>query len=476
VHALRYAALAGALALCACSDGRRGETEPPEPAATDSPAAGTGVRIDVRYETLENGLRVVLAPDDTVPTVTVGVYYGIGFRIEPRDRTGFAHLFEHLMFQGSRHVPKGEFDRLINGAGGVNNGSTRFDYTNYYEVVPSHALQPVLWAEADRMAFPDITEDKLENQKSVVVNEVKVNVLNQPYGGFPWLDMPQHANENWYNAHNFYGDLEDIEAASLEDAQAFFDRYYSPSNAVLVVAGDFQPGQAMDWIRTYFGPIPRGEAIPRPDISEPRQEVEKIAAKTDPLAPRPALAFAYHVPERGTDAYFAMALLDQILLQGEDSRLHQALVKENGYASGVEGGINMLGNAFNYDGPMLWTAALIHGESVSADEIMASVDAVIEPLRAEPVSEAELARARTKFLSGFYDVVDSPTRFGLVDLLAAFALFDDDPARINEIESAFDRVDPALVQATAEEYLRRTNRTVLRVEPGAAEPAEGAEP
>lgn len=470
---LRLAAAATLAALTACgpSEDERAGREAEEAADRNAAMAPAGdrVSIDVEYETLENGLRVVMAPDDTVPTVTVGVYYGIGFRIEPQDRTGFAHLFEHLMFQGSLHAEKGEFDRLINGSGGLSNGSTRFDFTNFFEVVPSHVLEPVLWAEADRMAFPDITEEKLENQQAVVANEVKLNVLNQPYGGFPWLDMPQYANENWHNSHNFYGALEDIRAATLADAEDFHAKYYAPNNAVLVIAGDFDPDRALQWVEKYFGPIPAGEPAAPPDLTEPPQQEEKFAEKTDPLAPRPALAFAYHMPPRGTDEYYAMALIDQILLQGEDSRLHQSLVQNAGYASEVFGGINLLGNLYNYDGPMLWTGALIHDQQYSPDEIMADVDAAVFRLQSEPVSEETLERARTKILSSFYSTIESSTRFGLVDLLAAFALFDDDPGRINEIEEAFDDVTPALIQKTAQDYLRPENRTVLRVEAGAAE-------
>jgi len=165
-------------------------------------AKAAGLNIETRYYTMPNGLKIVLSRDPSVPTATVGIYYGIGFRIEPRNRTGFAHLFEHLMFQGSANAPKGTFDKIIYNSGGVNNGSTRFDFTNYYEVVPSNALETVLWVEADRMRAPAINEEVLKNQQGVVTNEVKVNVLNQPYGGWPWLDMPQVANENWYNAHN----------------------------------------------------------------------------------------------------------------------------------------------------------------------------------------------------------------------------------------------------------------------------------
>jgi zinc protease len=198
----------------------------------------SSLNIETRYTTLPNGLKVVMSREPSVPTATVAVYYGIGFRIEPRDRTGFAHLFEHLMFQGSENAPKGVFIDAINSAGGTLNGSTRFDYTNYFQVVPSNALEKVLWLEADRMARPVINQEVLENQHGVVANEVKVNVLNQPYGGWPWLDMPQLANENWYNAHNFYGELADLEAATVEDAKEFFDSFYRPNNAVVVVASD----------------------------------------------------------------------------------------------------------------------------------------------------------------------------------------------------------------------------------------------
>src|SRR3712207_6102418 len=206
-----------------------------------------------------------------------------------------------------------EFIRLVQQNGGVLNGSTRFDFTNYFEILPAHQLEMGLWAEADRMRGLDITQENLTNQQGVVGNEVKVNVLNTPYGGFPWLDMPQYANTNWYNAHNFYGDLKDIEAATLDDVRQFFKTYYAPNNAALVVVGDFQTAEARRWIEKYFGGIPAVKQPPPPDLSEPRQEKEKRATKKDLLARRPALAFAYHMPQRNTPEYYAMGLLDQIL-------------------------------------------------------------------------------------------------------------------------------------------------------------------
>ncbi|HEX6533553.1 MAG TPA: pitrilysin family protein [Gemmatimonadaceae bacterium] len=481
MHILRISALLLVAGGCA-SAGGGGGSRAARPAAPVSPAAesttttataaaapATGAFVvPVRYDTLSNGLRVVLSRDTTAPIVTVAVYYNVGFRLEPRDRTGFAHLFEHLMFQGSRNLGKLEFIRLVQKNGGILNGSTRFDFTNYFEIVPAHTLRTMLWAEADRMRGLDITQENLANQQGVVKNEVRVNVLNQPYGGFPWLDVPQYANTNWYNAHNFYGDLSDIDAATLADAQAFFRTYYTPRNAVLVVSGDFDPEQAMGWVRQYFGSIPAAPRPAQPDLREPRQEKEKRATRVDSLAPRPALAIAYHMPARGTPEYYAMGLIDQILLQGKDSRLHQALVQRTGLTGDVSGGINLLGNMYDYGGPMLWTASLIHDPDKSADSILKVIDATIEPLRTTTVDQATLDRALVKARSALYDDMDELVGFGRADLLASFALFDGDPSRINDIEAQYRKVTPELVRRTAEEYLRPGNRTVLIIQPKGA--------
>jgi predicted Zn-dependent peptidase len=310
-----------------------------------------------------------------------------------------------------------------------------------------------------------ITEDNLKNQQGVVGNEVKVNVLNRPYGGFPWLDMPQYANTNWYNAHNFYGDLKDIEAATLPDVQQFFKTYYVPNNAALAVVGDFDPADARKMIDKYFAGIPAGPQLKQPDISEPTQQKEIRATKPDALAKRPALAVSYHMPDRNTPEYYAMGLLDQILLEGDDSLLHQQLVQKKGMTGNVEGGINMLGNMFDYNGSMLFTAYLFHDNSVKPDDILSAMDEVVEPLRTKPVDQKTLDRAMVKLRSNFYDQVGETNGFGRADLLASFALFDDNPQRINDVEAQFRKITPALLQKTAEQYLRPTNRTVLVVQP-----------
>jgi len=429
-----------------------------------------GFTVPITYYKLPNGLRVILSPDTTAPTVVTAVYYRIGFRVEPRDRTGFAHLFEHMMFQGSRNLGKMEFIRLVQENGGVLNGSTRFDFTNYFELLPSNKLETALWAEADRMKGLAITDENLKNQQGVVSNEVKTAVLNQPYGGFPWLWMPQYANSNWYNSHNFYGELKDIEAATLPEVEAFFKTYYAPNNAALAIVGDFDPEQAKAMIAKYFSGIAPAKLPPPPDLTEPRQEKEKTATRPDPLANRPALAFSYHMPPRNSPEYFAMGLLDQMLVQGDDSLLYQELVKKHGFAGSVSGAINELGNMFDYDGPMLWTASLFHDAHVKPAEILAAVDTVIDGLQSKAVDQSLLERSVTKMRSSLYDTLSQFGGFGRADLMASYALFDDDPSRIDSLEAECRKVTPQLVERTARDYLRKTNRTVLLIEPGAGAP------
>ena len=439
-------------------------------AASANAQAARGLNVPVEYHTLKNGLRVVLSRDTTAPTAVVAVYYNIGFRNEPRDRTGFAHLFEHMMFQGSRNLGKMEFIRLVESNGGVLNGSTRFDFTNYFQVVPSHAVEPVLWAEADRMRGLAIDSANLRNQQEVVKSEVRVNVLNQPYGGFPWIDLPMAANTNWYNAHNFYGDLAHLDAATLGDVAAFFRTFYAPNNAALVVVGDFDRAQALAWIRKYFEDIP---SVPQPkpvDLTEPRQTAQKRTGRVDSLASRPALGIAWHVPARNTPEWYAMGLLDQILAQGSDSWLYDELVRKTGLTGDLAAGINWgLGNMFDYNGPMLWMLSVYHDRNVPADSIIAGVDRVMERIMSQPVDRATLDRAMTKMRSSLYDAVEQFNGFGRANLLASFALFDDDPARINRLEAGFAAVTPAILQRTAREYLRKTNRTVYELKAGKVE-------
>ena len=437
-------------------------------ASAQAPGTKPGLNVPIEYYKLPNGLRVVLSPDATVPTAVIAVYYGIGFRNEPRNRTGFAHLFEHLMFQGSQNLGKMEFIKLVEQNGGVLNGSTRFDFTNYFQLVPAHALRRILWGEADRMRGLVIDTANVNNQRDVVKNAVRVNVLNQPYGGFPWIDLPMRANENWFNAHNFYGDMSDLDSASIADASSFFKTFYAPNNAVLVVTGDIEIPATKQWITEYFSNIPSSTLPAKPDLTEPVQRAEKRFTRVDSLATRPAIGIAYHVPERFTPQWFAFGLIDQILGQGRDSRFYQELVQKRGLTGGVNAGINWgLGSMFDYQGPMLWIATAYHDSDKSPDSLVAAFDAAVEPLRTQLVDQATLDRALVKLRSSLYTQMEQFVGFGKANLLASFALFDDDPGRINKLEAGFRQVTPEVLRKTAQDYLRSTNRTIEFIKPAA---------
>jgi predicted Zn-dependent peptidase len=309
-----------------------------------------------------------------------------------------------------------------------------------------------------------ITQDNLTNQQGVVKNEVKVNVLNQPYGGWPWLDMPQYANENWFNAHNFYGDLADLDSAKLEDVDKFFKTYYAPNNATITIVGDFEIADAKKWVAQYFENIPSSEIPPIPDISEPKQEKEKRFIKVDSLANKPAIAIAYKMPDRNTPEYFAMGLVDQLLVQGQDCKLFQKLVQEKGYTGALSGGINYLGNMYNYNGPMVWMADLIYDSNVSSDSILKVFDQAVGEI--SNVTQEDVDLAIIKLRSDLYTTIGG-NGIGRADLLASFALFDDDPSRINKLESEFKKITPEIIKRTASEYLIPSNRTIVIVDPKA---------
>src|SRR3954452_24872926 len=436
-------------------------------AAIGAPAAQTSFasfQVPVVYRKLPNGLRVVVSENHASPIVVVEIMYRIGFRIEPKDRTGFAHLFEHMMFQGSEHVGKFEHVRIVNENGGTLNGSTRFDHTNYFEVMPSNALEVAMYLEADRMRSLKITPENLKNQQDVVSEEVRVNVLNQPYGAFEWLRLPQKANTNWYNAHNFYGDLSDLQAATLDDVKQFFDTYYAPGNAVLVVSGDTTADEVMKLAEKYFGAIPSRPAPPRPDIKEPAQTAEKSFTEGDKLARTPAVAFGYHLPDRMTKDFFALSLLDPLLVSDESAKLYQALVKENQIASNVTGGFNYgLGNNFDYNGPMLYTFRVDYRPDLKGTDVLKVVDKVITSIQEHGLSDDELKQAKVNFRSSFLESLEGGIipGFGRADLLAALTLYDDDPNRINTILGELDKVTSADVQQAAKKYLVPENRTSI---------------
>lgn len=420
-------------------------------------------QIPVFTETLANGLRVVVSPDHSAPVATVGVYYQIGFRLEPRGRSGFAHLFEHMMFQGSEHAGKMEHIRLVNSSGGVLNGSTNYDFTNYFEVVPSNALERVLWLEADRMRALKVDDENLRNQRDVVKEEVRVNVLNRPYGGFPWLDLPPVAFRNWANAHNFYGDFADLDAASLADVRTFFNTYYAPNNAVLVIVGDVDERNAFSLTRRFFDDIPRQPRLPAADVSEPPQREERRGEVEEKFGQIPAMAIGYLAPRREDRDWYAVVILDSILHGGRAGRVYHSLVLEKQIA--LETSTSDSWDAVSYSGPTLLTTTIFHKPEYSADAAISAFDEVIRGVREHRVTEDELNQVKVKLRSDFYSTLESggasAPRFGLMNALACFTLFDNDPGRINAILDALLAVTPAEVQAAAQKYLARESRSIL---------------
>jgi zinc protease len=421
------------------------------------------LQVPIHSDTLQNGLRVVIAPDTTAPVVTVGVYYKIGFRLEPHGRSGFAHLFEHMMFQGSENAPKMQHIKLINSSGGVLNGSTMYDVTNYYEAVPSNATERVLWLEADRMRALKVDDDNLRNQRDVVKEEVRVNVMNQPYGGFPWLDMPPVAFRNWANAHNFYGDFADLDAANLVDVQKFFNTYYVPNNAVLLLLGDIKADEGFAMATKYFASIPAGAEPPFADPAEPIQKEERRGNVEEKFGTLPAMAIGYVMPKRRSKEWCAMALLDQALHGGRAGRIYRELVLEKQIAVEADGGID---DIFGYNGPTQMTTKILHKTEYSDEQALAAFDTVIGEVQEKGITEDELRQIKVKWRSDYFSTLEGGRggympRYGLMHLLACFTLFDGAPDLVNTILDDFLGVSREDVQSAAKKYLRPENRAIV---------------
>jgi zinc protease len=433
------------------------------------------LQIPIESTTQANGLKVVIAPEPSAPVVTVGVYYKIGFRLEPRGRSGFAHLFEHMMFQGSANAPKMQHIKLVNSSGGVLNGSTHYDVTNYFESVPSNALERVLWLEADRMRSLKVDDENLRNQRDVVKEEVRVNVMNQPYGGFPWLDLPPVAFRNWANAHNFYGDFADLDAANLADVQAFFKTYYVPNNAVLLILGDVKAEEGIALAKKYFGDIPAGAPPPFADPSEPEQSEERRGEVLEKFGTLPAVAVGYPVPPRRTGEWYAMALLDQALHGGRAGRVYRELVLEKQVAVETDGGID---DFFGYNGPTQMVTRIFHKPEYSSEKTLLEFDSAIRDIRDAGISDDELQQLKVKWRSDYFSTLEGGRggmpKYGLMHLLACFTLFDNEPGLVNTVLDGFMAVKREEIQAVAQKYLRREKRAIVFRLPAGAGAKEAA--
>ncbi|MEA5365694.1 pitrilysin family protein [Amycolatopsis sp., V23-08] len=416
----------------------------------------------VRY-TLDNGLRVVLAPDATAPVVGVSVHYDVGFRSEPEGRTGFAHLFEHLMFQGSESLEKLAHFRHVQSSGGTFNGSTHPDYTDYFEVLPSAALERALFLEADRMRAPKLTAENLANQIDVVKEEIRLNVLNRPYGGFPWITLPPVLYSTFPNAHNGYGGFEDLESATVEDCAAFFDTYYSPANAVLTVAGDFEIANAKDLIEKHFGDVPHRPAPQRPSFAEPLPTTELRGENVDPHAPLPALAVGYRMPDpiNDVDGYLAYLVLAGVLTDGDGSRLQQRLVHKEPLVVDIGAGAGLFG-PFEARDPDTFTITLIHPHEVTRERVLAALDEELQKLADSPPSDEELRKVTARWTASLHSEHDRLVSRTLA--LGSFELLYGDASLVYQLADRMSAVTSEAVSAAAK-ALRPDARAVLVVKP-----------
>ena len=414
---------------------------------------------------LDNGLKVLVAPDHSSPVVAVAVHYDVGYRSEPEGRTGFAHLFEHLMFEGSESLPKLEHARLIQGNGGQFNGSTTPDFTNYFEIVPKGAFDLALFLESDRMRSPVISEHTVANQIDVVKEEIRLNIMNRPYGGMQMIYLPEIAFTTFNNSHNGYGSFVDLESASVADAKDFWKRYYAPGNALLTITGDVDPDEAFKLAEKYFGDVPK-RAVPKDrNFSEPVPTQERRQVHHDPMSPSPALVVGYRTPNPITqlDEYAAYFLLVQVLTESESSRLHKRLVK-TGLVSMIAGLIGPFDNWLDMRDPILFNLIAIYPPGGDPDVLLDTIEETVAQVQAD-LDDDELIRSRTMATARYLRATD-----GVLNRALTIAPLEQQRGRaelINEIPVALANVTVDDVKAVAAKWFGAQQRAVLDWQPGA---------
>ena len=425
-----------------------------------STVSGAGIAvapIDFTDRTLPNGLRVLLVEDHRVPSVAINVGYRVGGKDDPPGRSGFAHLFEHLMFKGTKNTRPETIDRLTEDIGGLNNAFTAEDITNYYEVVPSNYLETLLWAEGDRLGSLAVTEEHFHTERDVVIGEYDQRILAEPYGMLDELVNREAYAEHPYR-RGVIGDPENLRAATLDDVVAFHRTFYRPDNAVLVVVGDFDPVQANAWIDKYFGRVPKPEApIPRVTAVEPEQTAERTFTYRAANVPLPAIEYAYHIPEwRHPDAA-ALDIVETLLGMGKSSRLYQSLVYHQRVATAAHASADLR------EQPGLFSFRAIASTGTPIATVREALDAEIALLRDEQPSVAEMQRVRTQIASSF--VRSRQTYNNIAVALVRSAVERDDPGALNSDLDRYRAVTAADVQRVARLYLTRENRTTIEYLP-----------
>jgi predicted Zn-dependent peptidase len=420
----------------------------------------------IKQFTLQNGLRVVLSPDSAVPVVSVALYYDVGSRNEKTGRTGFAHLFEHMMFQGSENVPKAAHFQYIFNAGGTMNGTTSTERTNYFETLPASHLPLALWLESDRMRSLKVTQENLDNQRNAVQEEKRLRYDNQPYVN-AFLRINEMIFRNPANAHSTIGSMEDLDAATIDDVQEFFRIYYAPNNAVLTIVGDFEEQEATSLVNKYFAGIPSQPPPPAADTSEPEDVASTLEVFPDQLAPAPAFVLGWKIPPRRTPDFYALSLAADLLFEGDSSRLYQKLVKGDESVVSIQGGID------ERRGPSaLYIFALPKpGEEVATirDQIFAEIRA----LRVSGPSAEEMEKLRNSLCN---DVVRGrQSTMYRAQRLAEYTLYDRDPTLMDSELDHYLSITPEQIRSSVERFLDIDNRVVLDIVPAALSEESQAE-
>jgi zinc protease len=412
--------------------------------------------IDFTEFTLENGLRVILHEDHSTPIVAVDVAYRVGSKNEDSSKTGFAHLFEHLMFDGSPNVNRGDFDRYITKAGGWDNAYTTWDITNYYEVLPSNQLELALWLEADRMAGLNITTLGIQTEREVVKEERRWRVDNRPYG-----TAEEKIFSHAYKKHPYrwpvIGYMEHLDRATIEDVERFFKTFYVPNNAALVISGDVDVAEARGMVGKHFNSIPIGKhQIPRVAVIEEPQQKEEREVVADNVQ-LPGVFVAYRIPEEGHPDFYPLVLLSNILSVGESSRLYRTLVYEKKFAQDVEASTVAMENP----GLFLITATALDG--YTAETLEKEIESEVDTIRIQPVNANELEKVKNQLESSFTfgkQRVDQKA-----DLLAHFTVLRRDPNQLNREIKRYLQVSSEDITRVAQRYLSESYRTVLHYIP-----------
>src|SRR5271168_4148995 len=454
-RALTALTMSAALCLTICSAPLFAQ----ENSAQENDAQVRPPKLNYTTHTLPNGLQVVLLEDHEVPIINLQVWYHVGGKDERPGRTGFAHLFEHLMFKGSAHVPAEEHSRIIEAVGGFDNAETGDDTTNFFEVFPSHYLERVLWLEADRMGSLNVDEANFKSERQVVEEELRVRVENQPYG-----KIEQDLRAAAFTVHGYHhtpiGSIEDLDKATLQDVRDFYNTYYKPDNATLVIAGDFSSDQAMAWVTKYFEGIPRStKPIPRNDTPEPPQTAQRVVNKSYTNTPLPAVVIGYKIPAQYTPDAYPLDLASNILAGGESSRLYQTLIYKDQIAVQSAG----FGN-FTEDPNLFWAYAIMN-QGHTAEEGQKAVLNVLDGLKTELVGPKELEKAKNQEIAGF--ILGRDTDEEKAVALAQAAVIGKDPNLVNTDLDRYVKVTADDIQRVSKDYFVPQQSTVLIITPAA---------